>query len=255
LNAVLIQARTLRALIVRELMMRYGREGGGFVWVIVEPMMLCIGVTTLWVLMKPPYEKGILVAAIVFTGYMPLTLWRHLTNPGVHALRNNRLLFYHASISSLDVFFSRQILEFMATSSAFIVVYMSLLSLGYVDHVYDWSILICAWITFAYISVAFSLLFCTVTEFFEWSDKLVQPFQYLLIPISGSFFILDWLPNYTHGLLLLNPLLHIYEAMRAGFIGPTLTTYGTLTYPIVWATIVFAIGVVGLNYARKKVFV
>ena len=38
-----VQFRCLRALMIREMMMRYGRNSLGFVWVFIEPMLLCVG--------------------------------------------------------------------------------------------------------------------------------------------------------------------------------------------------------------------
>ena len=43
-----VQARVITALMLRDAMMRYGRENIGFVWVILEPMLLCTGVMILW---------------------------------------------------------------------------------------------------------------------------------------------------------------------------------------------------------------
>jgi capsular polysaccharide transport system permease protein len=74
-----VQARCLHALMIREMMMRYGRDNLGFLWVFLEPMLLCVGVMLLWTLIHAPFEHGLTVVALVLTGYMPLTLWRHTT--------------------------------------------------------------------------------------------------------------------------------------------------------------------------------
>jgi capsular polysaccharide transport system permease protein len=255
MRAVAGQFRVLRALVVRELMMRYGRDGGGFAWVIVEPMLLCVGVTTIWMLVKPEFEKGVLASALVFTGYMPLTLWRHLTNPAVHLLRNNRMLFYHRAVSTLDLFWCRQILEFTATSAAFMLVYLALLGLGFVQPIHDWSLCLAAWLLMAVLACAVSMLFAVVTEVYEWAERIVQPFQYLLIPISGSFFIVEWLPQRARDLIWFNPMSHVYEMMRAGFIGPSLTTYWTWWYPLAFSTVVLCVGAFGVETARRRLHV
>ncbi|MBS7813389.1 ABC transporter permease [Roseococcus pinisoli] len=252
MKTIIKQFRVLRALIVRELMMRYGREGGGFAWVVIEPMLLCVGVTTVWMLLKPGYERGVVVAALVFTGYMPLTLWRHLTNPAVHMLRRNRHLFYHRSISTLDLFWSRQILEFTATTAAFLIVYVALRGLGLVEPIYNWSLCLMAWLIMAYIAGAASLIMAVVTENFEWSERIVQPFQYLVVPLSGVFFVVDWLPQGAQNIIWFNPLIHSYEMMRAGFIGPGLTTHWTWWYPILFSSILVFFGTAGITRARKR---
>ena len=44
LRSVVIQGRVLGALVMREIITRYGRHNIGFMWVFVEPMMFTAGV-------------------------------------------------------------------------------------------------------------------------------------------------------------------------------------------------------------------
>ncbi|MEA2741427.1 MAG: capsular polysaccharide transport system permease protein, partial [Acetobacteraceae bacterium] len=62
------------ALIIRDLMTRFGRQHLGFVWTILEPMILCTGVMFVWSFIHDPLIHGMPVVELVFTGYMPLTL-------------------------------------------------------------------------------------------------------------------------------------------------------------------------------------
>jgi capsular polysaccharide transport system permease protein len=43
-----IQLRVLHALMMRELITRYGRDNLGVLWLVGEPMIFTLGVTTLW---------------------------------------------------------------------------------------------------------------------------------------------------------------------------------------------------------------
>ena len=43
-----VQRRVLSALLLRELLTRYGRHNLGFLWLFVEPMLFTLGVTALW---------------------------------------------------------------------------------------------------------------------------------------------------------------------------------------------------------------
>ena len=97
----------IRALITRDLMTRFGRNNLGFVWTVVEPMILCTGVMILWSLIRAPMYHGVPVIVFVLTGYMPLTMWRHTTNPLIRLLRNNGALLYHRPISHADLIVAR----------------------------------------------------------------------------------------------------------------------------------------------------
>lgn len=87
---------------VRDMMIRYGRGNIGFVWVVVEPALLTSLVLILWTTIH--IEKmGVHVIDLVLTGYMLLTLWRHMTNHMIGLLRNSSGMLYHRNITLLDI--------------------------------------------------------------------------------------------------------------------------------------------------------
>src|ERR1700742_4601347 len=113
------QLSVLQALMIRDMRGRFGRNHLGFVWTILEPMILCAGVMLVWSMIKESSIHGIPIVAFVLTGYMPLTLWRHLTGPLVKILRNNSGMLYHRPISHVDILLARCVLEFLSTTVAF----------------------------------------------------------------------------------------------------------------------------------------
>jgi capsular polysaccharide transport system permease protein len=96
-------------------------------------MILTVGVMSVWSIIKPPFEHGIQILSLVLTGYMPLTLWRHMTNAGVFVFRRNIGLLYHRNISLIDAFIAQALLEFAGTTTALTVVTAVLLAAGLVD--------------------------------------------------------------------------------------------------------------------------
>jgi capsular polysaccharide transport system permease protein len=140
-----VQARVLNALMIRELMMRYGRGNIGFLWLIVEPMILCAGVIGLRWLIQGHQEHGVPLVALLLSGYMPLTLWRHITNRGIFLLRRNIGMLYHTNITMLDAFVMSMCLEFAGCTFAFMVNYAALLLIGVVDPIHDYGLVIGGW--------------------------------------------------------------------------------------------------------------
>jgi capsular polysaccharide transport system permease protein len=247
-----VQFRVIQSLIVRDMMMRYGRNNIGFLWVVLEPMILTMGVMTLWVVAKAPIEHGVQVVALVLTGYMPLTLWRHTSNNGVGLIRNSISALYHRNLTLLDVIAARMVTEFIGTSIAFLIVYFCLLTMGFVDAIHDPGLLILGWVILGALGGGFALLVAALTEYYESAERFVQPFQYLLIPLSGTFFMVDWLPTKAQQYILYNPLVHCYELFRAGFWGPSVTTHYDISYPAIWVIGLVAIGLRMLDAAREQ---
>lgn len=219
------EVKNLQALIIRDLMMRFGRHHLGFVWTVLEPMILCAGVMIVWSLIKEPLVHGIPIITFVLTGYMPVTLWRHMTNPMIQILRGNASLLYHHSVSHVQVMLARSLLEFMSTSVALAVIYFVLLSAGLIKPISDPGLAMAAWLFTAWYYGAMGLLLGACTEYWEPAEKFIQPMQYLALPLSGMFFMVDWLPLSAQRLLLWNPAIHCFEMFRAGFLGPEISTH------------------------------
>ena len=72
-----IQLRVIHALIMREVLTRYGRHNIGFLWLFIEPMLFTLGVTTLWTLSKASHGSSLPIVAFAVTGYSSVLLWRN----------------------------------------------------------------------------------------------------------------------------------------------------------------------------------
>lgn len=236
------QTNSLSALLIRDMMSRYGREQLGFLWVVLEPMILTVGVMGMWSLLKGSYEHGVRIVEFVLTGYMVLTLWRHLTNPMTLLLRRSIPLLNHRRISVLDVFFSRSLQEFAGTTCALAVVLSTLLLIGLVSPVEDWSLLIFGWILMGAIATGVGAIILFATERNEAVERFIQPIQYLLVPLSGTFFLVAWLPDSIQRLVLLNPMVHTFEMVRAGFFGESVETHFSASYALIWALVLNCVG-------------
>ena len=233
-------------------MMRYGRDNIGFVWVILEPMILTAGV--MFINSFVMHEKeGLKIVEIILTGYMPLTLWRHLTGPVVNMFRANVGMLYHRQISLFDIVAARQILEIIGTSTALFVVYGCLSLAGAVSPIEHFDMFMLGWLMMAWIGGAFGTVLAVLTERYEVAERFVQPIQYLNIPIAGTFFLVDWLPHWAQGIILYHPLVHCYEVFRTGYFGDAIVTHYNLWY---FSAVTFCftfLGLWGLRQIRRHI--
>jgi capsular polysaccharide transport system permease protein len=248
-----VQAHCIHALAIRDMMMRYGRGNIGFLWVVLEPMILCTGVLIVRSILNPPSEHGVQLVALVLTGYMPLTLWRHMLNGGTFLFRRSAALLYHRNISLLDAFLSRMLLEFIGTTTALAAVSAFLLAAGIIDSPHDFGLMAAAWLLKGFLSFGLALNFAVLTEYSEVSEKFVAPFQYLMLPLSGTFFLVAWLPTHAQSLIWYNPTVHCYEMFRAGFFGEEVETHYVIWYPLVWSVGLTTFGLWGLERVRDRI--
>lgn len=247
-----IQARTIHALLVRDMMMRYGRENIGFVWAILEPMILTVGVMVIWSTLNKGKE-GIRMVELVFTGYMPLTLWRHLTGYVLGIFRANWSVLFHRQVTLFDILISRQLLEIIGASTALVIVYATLTITGVVEPAQKLHLVLLGWFMMAWIGVAFGTILCCWCERHEVAERFVQPIQYLNIPISGAFFLVDWMPGWAQKIIMYHPLVHCYEVFRAGFFGETIVSHYNLPYFVVCTFIMTFLAFVMVRRIREHV--
>jgi capsular polysaccharide transport system permease protein len=117
-----IQRRVIGALMIRELVTRFGRENIGFLWVMVEPLLFAVLVGLIWRFMKGPEEHGVSVIAFVATGYLPLTFFRHAVTRSVRIFTVNSSLMYHRQIKVLDFVFVRVLIEMIGSMMAYLFI-------------------------------------------------------------------------------------------------------------------------------------
>jgi ABC-type polysaccharide/polyol phosphate export permease len=82
-------------------------------------------------------------------------------------------------------------------------------------------------------------------------DRVVHPFTYLIIPFSGAFFMVWWLPKQAQEWLLLMPTAHVYEFMREAAFGPVVPYHYDLTYLGTCILVVNVAGLLALRAARR----
>jgi len=247
-----VQARNIRALMLRDIVMRYGRGNVGFVWVVLEPMLLTVGVMFIWSIMGGG-KNGIKVIEFVLTGYMPLTLWRHMTNNTVRIFRGSSPLLYHRKLSLLDIVGARLALEFIATTTALLIIWGTLSAAGAIGEIQRLDLVLLGWGMMGLIGAAAGIGLAIITETSESAERLVQPIQYLNIPISGAFLMVEWLPPWGQELILYHPLVHCYEVFRAGYFGPSIQTHYNIPYYAACCLVLAFVSLVSVGSIRSKI--
>src|SRR6266481_622920 len=96
------QRRVLGAIFLREIQTRWGRRNLGFAWLFLEPLAFAFPVLAMWSVLRPSIEHGMALMPFLWSGYLPLLLFRHVTTHALYAIRGNAALLYHQSVTPLD---------------------------------------------------------------------------------------------------------------------------------------------------------
>jgi ABC-type polysaccharide/polyol phosphate export permease len=246
-----IQLRVIGALLIREALTRYGRHNIGFLWLFAEPMLFTLGVTAIFNIAGTSKGEGVNITEFVLTGYSTLLLWRNMPSRCVMALPPNYDLLFHRQVKPIDIYFSRCILEGAGATVSFFVLAMAFHSLGMVRAPYDILQVSGGWLLLMWYAFSLSLLVGAISERTEVLEKVWHIVQYLMIPLSGSFIMLQALPAYARELMLWIPTVSCAEIVREGYFGPVITSYYSVGYVVVFNCIVLLFALIQIRVVSR----
>ena len=105
----------------------------------------------------------------------------------------------------------------------------------------------------AWMGMGLALVFSGLSLRFEIMERLVPVLTYALVPVSGSFFMVGWLPSEIRDYYLLIPIPHGIEMVRAGVFGEFVKTYYDPVYAFSWGAILNFIGLILLSDAKARI--
>lgn len=250
-----VQGRVIHALIIRELITRFGRENIGFLWMMVEPLLFAGLVSILWRLMRGSEEHGVSVMSFVLTGYIPLTLFRHVVSRSVSIFQANSGLMYHRQIQIVDFVIVRFVIEMLGAMMAFLFIAALLLWAGIFPIPADPGLMIAGWLCYCAFCFAMALLIAPLSEMSEVLEKFIPVTTYIMIPVSGSFTMVSWLAPSIRGYMLWSPFVHGVEMIRGGIWGAQVDVYYDPFYPLAVSAVVGAIGLALCRHVRRRLVI
>jgi capsular polysaccharide transport system permease protein len=242
-----IQVRVIKALVIRELSTRFGRENIGFLWMMIEPLLFPALVAVMWRLLRGPQEHGISIIAYVITGYVPLTLFRHAVSRSAGVFTANSSLMYHRQIRLLDFIMVRYLIEVIGSMMSYLLIMGILIYFDLFPVPYDLGLFFIGWFLYCGFTFSICLILAPLSEMSDVIEKFLPVVTYVMIPFAGTFNQTSWLPPKLREYMLWSPFVDTMELMRYGVFGHEVDPYYDLNVPI--AATVFCL-VIGLGLCR-----
>jgi capsular polysaccharide transport system permease protein len=252
-RSLAIQARVISALLMREIITRFGRHNIGFMWLFLEPMSFTLGIAALWTATKAAHGSNLPIVAFAVTGYSSVLLWRNSANRCAKAIEPNLSLLYHRNVRVLDIFVSRLILEMAGATISLIVITLVFMALGWMEPPADVLMMAVAWGLLAWFAIGLGLIIGAVSERSEMFERIWHTVTYLMFPMSGAVFMVDWLPTRAQELVMWLPMVHGVEMLRHGYFGSTVRTYENPAYFICVNMVFMLIGLAMVRETGRRV--
>ncbi len=235
-NSLLVRSfRVFAALMLREMITRYGRSVGGYIWAVIEPAAV-IGILTLvftQFLDRPSYGESFLL--FFSTGYLPFYFFASVSAQVGSGLSVNRELLQLPMVKPLDVLMARFVLAILTllvvSTIIFGIVAISARHRLFIDPV----ALVAAFGSAALLGLGVgtlnAFLYAVLPVWRQFWGLMTAP----LMLLSGVFYTLDSLPTNVQNVLAWNPLIHCVGRSRSAFFPNYRDDYVDLGYVLVVA--------------------
>jgi capsular polysaccharide transport system permease protein len=248
-RAARLQARVVGALMIRDMHTRFGRRNIGYVWLFVEPMILAGAVGLMHLVAGKGVPGGLAIFPFYILGYAPYYLYRGVLNRAATAWEENSMLFYHRRVTLLDALIARTLLDLAAVLTATLVFLIGVGALSG-EWPQDWVKLALGLVAMAALCHGGAMCILAFTVFGTANvERVVHPFTYLTLPISGGFFMLWWFPTDVQWWLSIYPTVHCFELVRGGFFGDQVPALYDVEYLVTCILVLNVAGMLALRAA------
>lgn len=252
-DAARTQAHVIGALIMRELHTRFGRDNIGYLWIFVEPMLLAGAVALLHAGQHLPLSGNIRPVPFAISGYALFILFRSMVSRAETLLEANRPLLHHRQVTLLDMLAARALLEIASITAVLAVLLCASWLLGLADVPADFVLVLAALLLVGWFSFGLSMLVCALSHESPLIGRLIHPLLYLMMPLSGAFFAMIWLPLDWRALAGWIPLVPMFELLKVGMFDGYPETYVALGYAIGWCVALTLLGLLALRLVRARI--
>jgi ABC-type polysaccharide/polyol phosphate export systems, permease component len=247
--------RSVVALMLREMVTRFGGTPGGYIWTIAEPVggiAMMVLIFTVGLKLRTP-ALGINFPLFFATGMLVLNMYLGTSNAVQRSLSFSRALLFYPGIGLVEAIAARFLLEVLTKLVVVYIVLGTILLLFETRAIIDLPAILGALGLAAALGLGMGCLNAYLLPTFPLWDSIWGILTTPLFLMSGIFFIYEDLPEIGQDVLWYNPLIHLTGLMRAGFYPTYEPGYISLAYVGTWVLTPMAFGLLLLRKHHRRI--
>ena len=235
-------ARTVFALILREMSTTYGRSPGGYLWAILEPVGVVVMLSLAFSFLLRAPSLGNSFILFYATGYLPLRMYTTMAERVAKAIRFSRPLLTYPKVTFMHAILARFLLQGLTQVMVVYIVFSGILLLADTRAMLDFSAIGLAMVMATTLALGVGAMNCYLLDTVPVWERLWGILMRPLMIASGVFYLVDDLPPKAQHVLWYNPIVHIVGVMRTGFYPSYHPAYVSLIYVFGLAFVLAAFG-------------
>jgi capsular polysaccharide transport system permease protein len=241
-------ARTIFALILREMATTYGRSAVGYMWAIIEPVAALTLLTLVFSLLLRSPPLGSNFPLFYASGYLIFSAYISVTNKVATSVQFSRQLLEFPAVTVLDAILARFILNMLTQIMVICIVLTGIIVIYDLKLILDLKdILISLGMTAAFV-LGLGTFNCYLFLAFPSYQQVWSIANRPMFILSCIFFLFDSVPQPYRDFLWYNPLIHMVGKMRAGIYATYQAEYVSIAYVMGLSLLLFAVGLFLLRH-------
>lgn len=246
-------ARSISALLLREMTTSYGRSPGGYLWALLEPLggILLLSIGFSLVIHHPPLGSSFLL--FYATGLMPFTLYQTVSLTVARSISFSKSLLSFPSVSWFDAVVARLILNSLTGMVVTFITITAILFISGEHTVLNPLPLILAMFLAILFASGIGLVNCFLIGMFPVWAQIWSILTRPMFIASGVILLYENLPDTSRSILWWNPLIHIIAIMRTAFYPTYRPEDLAIPYVIGVSLTLIATGLVLLRHWNRQI--
>jgi capsular polysaccharide transport system permease protein len=235
-------ARSVAALVMREMATTYGRSPGGYLWAVLEPVAALAVLSVVFALVLRAPSLGNSFPLFYASAYLPFMLFNDMANRMATAIRFSRPLLSYPAVSFVDSLLARLLLALLTHLLVGAIILTGILTLMDTHALLNLPRLLGGVALAVAMGIGVGAVNCYLMTAFPVWERAWQILTRPLFLISGVIYIYEDLPRMAQAVLWWNPLLHVTGITRTGVYSTYEAQYASVLFVAVVATVTLALG-------------
>jgi len=243
----------VKALLLREIITRFGTQKLGYLWAVVEPMSTIVVFAVIKELLHSKAMPGISYPVFLASGFVAYNMFKNIALRSMDAFSANKGLFVYKQVKPFDTLISRALIEFSLTGVIVLIFLFIGWYLGLDLRCKNILGVILGYLWIAFFGLSLGVFFAVMAFFYENFKKIINLIFLPLFFMSALFYTLDSLPPLVREILLFNPIVHFMEMIHGNYFYPLHTDYVNYTYMMFWCLVPLFLGLWMYKKAERKI--
>lgn len=208
------------ALMLREMATQYGRNPGGYIWALLQPLggilMMAVGFS---LIIRAP-ALGTSFILLYASGMLAFDMYMDVSATTARALQFSRPLLSYPAVTWMDAILARLFLNLLTNAFVALVLLTGIILYSGVHLSIDIGPIVLAMLLAALVGLGVGCLNCVLGGLYPTWNMVWGILSRPIFITSCIFFLYSDLPRSVQDIMWYNPLVHIVGLMRKGIYNP-----------------------------------